>query len=76
MMTEQKQKTPRIFKCPSCSTSIIYDVKNPYRPFCSSRCKDDDIISWAKEGYRIEGKAPQTEEEFLELQKALELKDD
>ena len=75
-MPEQTEKTSRIFKCPSCSTSILYDIKNPHRPFCSSRCKDTDIIAWAKEGYRIEGKPPQTEDEFLELQKELELKDD
>ncbi len=75
-MTETKEKTPRIYRCPSCSASVVYDVKNPNRPFCSSRCKDTDIIAWAKEGYKIDGKPPQNEDEFLELQKELELKDD
>ena len=75
-MTLIKTKPPRIFKCPSCLTSTIYDTNNPNRPFCSARCKNDDIIAWAQEGYRIEGKPPQTEEEYLELQKDLQLKDD
>jgi len=74
-MTELKEKTPRIFKCPTCSSSTIYDIKNPFRPFCSSRCKDTDIIAWAEEGFRIEGAPPQSEEEFLELQKDLELEE-
>jgi len=28
---------------------------NPFRPFCSERCKMLDLGAWAKEEYRIEG---------------------
>jgi uncharacterized protein len=73
-VTDTEKKTPRIYKCPTCSRSTVYDVKNPDRPFCSSRCKNNDIISWAEQGYRIPGKPPQNEDEFMELQEEIERK--
>lgn len=30
-----------------------YSRDNPYRPFCSQRCKLIDLGQWASENYRI-----------------------
>jgi len=30
-----------------------WDVSNPYRPFCSERCKMIDLGAWATESYRV-----------------------
>jgi hypothetical protein len=37
---------------------------NPFRPFCSERCRLIDLGKWASEEYRIAGeqKVPETEE--------------
>jgi uncharacterized protein len=39
--------------CPTCKKLAIYDTNNPYRPFCSERCKMIDLGDWANENYRI-----------------------
>ncbi|MCI4625020.1 MAG: DNA gyrase inhibitor YacG [Candidatus Magnetoovum sp. WYHC-5] len=41
-------------KCPKCAKESLWDG-NPYRPFCSKRCKIMDLAAWAKEEYIIEG---------------------
>ncbi|MCK5138778.1 MAG: DNA gyrase inhibitor YacG [Thermodesulfovibrionia bacterium] len=42
-------------KCPTCKKRTEWK-NNPYRPFCSSRCKLIDLGAWAAEEYRIESK--------------------
>jgi endogenous inhibitor of DNA gyrase (YacG/DUF329 family) len=59
-MSEKTTKAPsgrpiRLVSCPRCRKSTRYDPANPFRPFCSALCKDEDIISWAEHGYRIPG---------------------
>ncbi len=39
---------------------------NPYRPFCSDRCRSIDLGSWADEEYRVAGKEGEVEHENLE----------
>jgi endogenous inhibitor of DNA gyrase (YacG/DUF329 family) len=39
-------------KCPTCNKETEY-TGNPYRPFCSERCKLLDLGKWAAEGYRL-----------------------
>ncbi|KWT82068.1 DNA gyrase inhibitor YacG [Candidatus Magnetominusculus xianensis] len=39
-------------RCPRCAKEVSY-AGNPYRPFCSHRCKTADLASWADERYRI-----------------------
>jgi hypothetical protein len=41
-------------KCPTCRNMTEWS-NNPYRPFCSERCKLIDLGSWASEEYRITG---------------------
>jgi uncharacterized protein len=42
-------------KCPTCKQWTEWQ-NNPFRPFCSERCKLIDLGAWASEKYRIEGK--------------------
>jgi len=42
----------KVTKCPGCGHLVDLD-SNPYRPFCSKRCKMADLGSWLKEEYRI-----------------------
>ena len=48
-------KKPKIVQCPTCKKKMRWDVKNPYRPFCSERCKLIDLGEWAGEKHRIAG---------------------
>jgi len=43
----------RIVTCPTCGGNSVYAPENPYRPFCSERCKNVDFGGWATESYRV-----------------------
>jgi len=43
----------RLVACPQCGTLVEYSTENPFRPFCSKRCKMIDLGEWASESYRI-----------------------
>ncbi len=45
--------------CPVCKKETIW-ADNPFRPFCSERCRLIDLGKWASEEYRIPG--PKKEE--------------
>jgi uncharacterized protein len=49
-MSENK---PRLVTCPNCKKQSEYSTSNPFRPFCSERCKMIDLGDWANENYRI-----------------------
>ena len=40
-------------KCPVCARSVSWLETEPYKPFCSERCKLIDLGEWADEGYKI-----------------------
>ncbi|MDX1756698.1 MAG: DNA gyrase inhibitor YacG [Marinobacter sp.] len=42
-----------IVDCPTCKKAVEWDTANPYRPFCSERCKLIDLGAWANEEYRV-----------------------
>jgi endogenous inhibitor of DNA gyrase (YacG/DUF329 family) len=44
---------PRIIRCPGCGGDSVYAASNPFRPFCSERCRGADFGAWASEGYRV-----------------------
>jgi endogenous inhibitor of DNA gyrase (YacG/DUF329 family) len=44
---------PRKVHCPQCNAVIVWSTDNPYRPFCSERCKLIDLGQWATGAYRI-----------------------
>ncbi|HEY8184710.1 MAG TPA: DNA gyrase inhibitor YacG [Pyrinomonadaceae bacterium] len=42
-------------KCPTCNKPVEW-ADNPFRPFCSERCKLVDFSKWVSEEYRVPGK--------------------
>ncbi len=44
--------TPRSFPCPHCRQPSRWQ-DNPFRPFCSERCRLIDLGAWANEDYRV-----------------------
>lgn len=48
------KKTAITVRCPYCKTTTPYSPENIYRPFCSERCKTNDLGAWANETYKIE----------------------
>ena len=42
-----------VVNCPQCGKIVVWNSRNPYRPFCSERCKLIDLGQWAAESYRI-----------------------
>ena len=55
---------PRIVRCPGCGGDSIYAPGNPYRPFCSERCKNMDFGAWASENFRVASEAPPDDQPF------------
>ncbi|HKI98840.1 MAG TPA: DNA gyrase inhibitor YacG [bacterium] len=43
---------PQRVKCPQCGELTPYEG-NPWRPFCSERCKMIDLGTWAEGGYAL-----------------------
>jgi endogenous inhibitor of DNA gyrase (YacG/DUF329 family) len=43
----------RKVRCPRCGEEAVWGPENPWRPFCSERCKLIDLGAWASESYRI-----------------------
>lgn len=41
--------------CPTCGKQNTWHLKNPYKPFCSDRCKLIDLGEWASETRKIPG---------------------
>ena len=44
--------------CPGCGGTSLYGPRNPYRPFCSERCKNHDLGAWASAAFRLPGETP------------------
>lgn len=53
MPETQPKKT--VVKCPTCQTSVIWEEKSTYRPFCSKKCQLIDFGTWADEENAIPG---------------------
>ena len=52
---------PRTLPFPRCRESTQWE-NNPFRPFCSERCKLIDLGAWASDEYRLPTQdAPQAE---------------
>lgn len=43
---------PRV-PCPTCRRPSLFSPANPWRPFCSERCRSLDLGAWASERYRV-----------------------
>ncbi len=49
--------------CPQCGKETEWSLENPWRPFCSERCKLVDLGKWADEEYRIPAEKEQDEKD-------------
>lgn len=54
----------RTVTCPQCGGDSVYAPSNPWRPFCSERCKKIDLGAWASESFRVPTEAPPEDEPF------------
>lgn len=43
------------YACPGCGTELTWNPNNPDRPFCSARCRNQDLVEWANEEKVIRG---------------------
>ena len=50
--------TGRLVPCPTCRGDSLFAPTNPWRPFCSERCKHADLGAWASESYRVAAAPP------------------
>lgn len=48
----------RTVTCPGCKGPSRYAPDNPFRPFCSQRCRNLDLGAWANEQFRVAADAP------------------
>ena len=52
-MTHGSETMPPLeIACPQCRRPTAWE-DNPFRPFCSERCRLLDLGAWADESYRI-----------------------
>jgi hypothetical protein len=45
-----EKKTLKL-KCPTCKKEVVYSQENPFRPFCSEKCRLVDLGQWFEEDY-------------------------
>lgn len=48
----------RTVPCPHCQGPSVFAPTNPYRPFCSVRCREQDLGDWGNERFRIPASPP------------------
>lgn len=55
---EPSPSPERLVVCPGCKGPSVYAPRNPYRPFCSDRCKNIDLGAWANQEFSIAASPP------------------
>ncbi|MEZ5512409.1 MAG: DNA gyrase inhibitor YacG [Steroidobacteraceae bacterium] len=55
MSTISTNKIAAIARCPTCKRAGAWSSDNPWRPFCSERCRLIDLGAWLSEEHRIPG---------------------
>ena len=63
-MSNPLEKKIRHVTCPGCGGDSLYAPSNPFRPFCSERCKQMDFGAWASENFRLPTEAAPEDPEF------------
>ncbi len=48
----------KLVACPGCGGDSVYAPSNPFRPFCSERCKNIDLGAWASERFCLAASTP------------------
>jgi endogenous inhibitor of DNA gyrase (YacG/DUF329 family) len=57
-------------RCPACGGPAWYAADNPWRPFCSERCRTHDLGAWASESYRVAAAPPDAEPDLDDASEA------
>ena len=52
-----------LVSCPTCGKKVAWSEQQPWRPFCSERCRLIDLGKWAGEEHRISGEEPAPSED-------------
>lgn len=60
------QTATRTVRCPTCGGDSVYAPSNPWRPFCSERCRQIDLGAWASESFRVEATPPNDDPELAQ----------
>ena len=60
MLVSKGSAGPRVVRCPGCGGDCAYSAENPFRPFCSARCKNNDFGAWASERFSVDADADAT----------------
>jgi endogenous inhibitor of DNA gyrase (YacG/DUF329 family) len=59
--TDDRRRVP----CPTCRRPALFAPDNPWRPFCSERCRGVDLGAWANEQYRVANPPVQEDDDDL-----------
>ena len=59
-----EKKTLKV-NCPTCKKELVYSQQNPFRPFCSEKCRLVDLGQWFEEDYSIACDEPLSKNDFL-----------
>lgn len=52
-------------RCPTCHKLVPYSSSNPFRPFCSERCKLIDLGAWASDERSVPGDNVTEEDAYM-----------
>ena len=55
---------PRQVRCPNCGGDALWAPENPWRPFCSERCKQIDLGAWASESFCLSAGSAENEKDL------------
>jgi len=69
--TVRPSASARLVACPACRGPSLYSPQNPWRPFCSERCKQMDLGAWASENFRVPANAPPEDATFGDPRKSI-----
>lgn len=64
MSTGASSSNERWVSCPTCKGRSLYAPGNPFRPFCSERCKNLDFGAWASESFAVPDPTPPDDQPF------------
>jgi endogenous inhibitor of DNA gyrase (YacG/DUF329 family) len=52
-MNADRPASARTVPCPACGGPSLFAPGNPFRPFCSERCRQIDLGAWASEQFKL-----------------------
>lgn len=66
MESNAPEEPVKIVRCPACGGRSVYASTNPFRPFCSDRCKSMDFGAWASESFKLPEQPPDSDPDFAQ----------